>query len=165
MDTPFFPEHIKLWTMPDCYAGEVWPGYYGSGCGQHRDSDALTRSNFTCMLKALGGESETVIVVHEGHWAVGWVEWIAIHQDDEKALRIADEIAGGLEDYPVVNEDHWSEVETEEAHQVWAGCYSPKERVEYIRRHRDQFEFHGFADPMAQVRGKYFGGYASEIIN
>ncbi|MEH2569789.1 hypothetical protein [Bradyrhizobium sp. AZCC 2289] len=48
------------------------------------------------MLKALGGESETVIVVRETHYLVGWVEWIAIHQDDEKALKIADDITGKL---------------------------------------------------------------------
>jgi hypothetical protein len=48
------------------------------------------------MLKALGGETETVIVVRETHYLVGWVEWIAIHQDDEKALKIADDITGKL---------------------------------------------------------------------
>ena len=48
------------------------------------------------MLTALGGETDTVIVVRETHWAVGWVEWIAIHQDDEKALKIADDITGKL---------------------------------------------------------------------
>lgn len=36
----------------------------------------------TCMLRELGGESETVRVVRESHWAVGWVEWIAIHESD-----------------------------------------------------------------------------------
>ena len=79
------PKHLKRWTMPNSYFGAVWPNYYVF-LGQHRDSDALTRSNFTCGLKALGGESETVEVVRESHWAVGWVEWIAIHQDDAAAL-------------------------------------------------------------------------------
>src|SRR6266436_1054881 len=63
------PEHLKLWTMPDCYFGEVWPAYYSAGVGQSRDSDALERSNFACMLKAVGGESDTVQVVRESHWA------------------------------------------------------------------------------------------------
>lgn len=102
----FEPSCLKRWTMPDHYAGAVWPGYFSSGVGLSRDSDALERSNFECMLKALGGESETVIVVREGHWAVGWVEWIAIHQDDGKALAIADDIKRGLEDYPVIDEMH-----------------------------------------------------------
>jgi hypothetical protein len=44
------------------------------------------------MLDTLGGESETVIVVREAHWLLGWVEWIAIHQDDDRALKIADQM-------------------------------------------------------------------------
>ena len=56
-----------------------------------RDSDCLKQSNFAVMLRELGGESETVIVVRESHWAVGWVEWIAIHELDAAALQIADE--------------------------------------------------------------------------
>lgn len=126
------PKHLKLWTMPQHYAGEVWPGYYVF-LSQHRDSDSLTRSNFDCGLEAIGGESETVQVVREGHWAVGWVEWIAIHQDDEKALQIADEIKERLEDYPVVNEDHWSELEWNEAQDYWASM-SIRERMELCER-------------------------------
>lgn len=114
------PVNLKLWTHPDNYAGECWPATYSAGVGQSRDSSALERSNFTCMLRALGGESETVTVVREGHWAVGWVEWIAIHQDDSVALKIADEIAGALEDYPVINDDHFGELEFNEMLDRWA---------------------------------------------
>ena len=45
---------------------------------QNRDSDRLTRSNFECILKELGGESETVCVIRYGHWACGWVEYIGV---------------------------------------------------------------------------------------
>jgi hypothetical protein len=83
------PEFLKRWTLPANYFGAVWPAYFSSGVGQSRDSDALERSNFACMLRDLGGETETVIVVRETHYLVGWVEWIAIHQDDEKAFAIA----------------------------------------------------------------------------
>lgn len=161
----FEPKHLKLWTMPANYIGESWPATYSAGVGQSRDSDALERSNFECMLKAIGGESETVTVVRESHWAVGWVEWIAIHQDDEKALRIAGEIVEGLEDYPVVNDDHFSELEEIDARETWANCYNPAERIDYIRRHRNQFEFRDFADMLGCVRGKYFAGYASELLH
>lgn len=156
--------HLKLWSRPSNYAGEVWPAYYVF-LGQHRDSGALDRANFDAGLKAIGGESETVIVVRESHWAVGWVEWIAIHQDDEKALGEASDIVAGLEDYPVVNEELLSEYEQTEADETWKGCYCPSERIEYIRAHRSQFEFHDFADLLGCVRGKYFAGYASELIH
>jgi hypothetical protein len=90
------PKHLCRWSKPPNYFGAAWPDYYSSSVGQSRDSDALERSNFECMLNALGGETETVIVVRETHWAVGWVEWIAIHESDDKALKIADDITGKL---------------------------------------------------------------------
>ena len=109
---------IKRWTLPDSYAGAHWPEYFVF-LGQHRDSDALTRSNFECALEAIGGESETVHVVREGHWAVGWVEWIAIHESDTEALEAADEILCALSDYPVLNESHFGELELTEAENYW----------------------------------------------
>ena len=127
------PIRLKRWSMPDNYFGETWPDYYGSGCGQSRDSDSLERSNFTCMLGALGGESETVIIVRESHWAVGWVEWIAIHSTDEKSLRIADGIAERLEDYPIIDEMNWGELEYTEACDYWERM-SIRERVEICQR-------------------------------
>lgn len=159
------PQYLRRWTLPDCYAGKHWPDYYSAGVGRSRDSDALERSNFVCMLKALGGESETVLVVHEGHWAVGWVEWIAIHEGDATALAIADEIKGKLRDYPVIDDDHFSEEESEEANEVWTHCYSWQERIKYIRRHRSQFDFRDLPDLIGCVRGKYFAGYASELLH
>ena len=51
------PEYnLTKWSLPTCYVGESWDDYYRSGCGQSRDSDALERSNFACMLKALFGD-------------------------------------------------------------------------------------------------------------
>lgn len=160
----YTPTHLKLWTPPEHYFGEVWPATYSSGVGQSRDSDALERSNFACMLEAIGGESDTVTVVRESHWLVGWIEWIAIHQDDDKALELADKVQEGLADYPIVNEDHWSQLEQEDADQTWQNCYSPLERVAYIRKFRNQFKFRTFADLLDCVRGKYFAGYASELL-
>lgn len=159
----YIPEHLKLWTLPSNYAGAEWPDHYVF-LGQHRDSDALVRANFKAGLKALGGETDTVLVIHEGHWAVGWVEWIAIHKDDHKALELADDIMASLEDYPVVDDDAFSAEEDEEAQEVWTNCYSDKERLAYIRQHRTQFDFHDMADLMALVKGRYFNGYASELL-
>ena len=117
--TPGTFRHIKQWTLPDHYAGEVWPDWYMFLC-QHRESDALTRSNFACGLAKLGGESDTVRVVRERHWAVGWVEWIAVHGSDAKALAAADEMLAALEVYPVLDDDHYSELEWNEANDYWA---------------------------------------------
>jgi hypothetical protein len=156
--------NLERWTMPDHYFGETWPDYFSAGVGQSRDSDALERSNFRSMLKAIGGESETVIVVREGHWAVGWVEWIAIHESDTAALNKASEIKDALVDYPVIDEWDFGELEDEEAQQVWRDCFDDSGRLDYIRRYRSQFEFRDFADMIGCVRGKYFAGYPGDLL-
>lgn len=164
MPAKYEPEHLKRWTRPDCYIGAEWPDYYSAGVGRSRASDDLEESNFATMLKDLGGESKTVIVVRESHWAVGWIEWIAIHMRNHKALRIADANKARLADYPVLDEDDWTEREQASADQVWRECYPPKERLAYIREHRSQFDFRDFADMLGCVRGRYFAGYASELL-
>ena len=47
-----------------------------------------------------------MIVVQESHWAVGWVERIAIHESDAAT---ADWPKAKLADYPVLDEMDWSE--------------------------------------------------------
>lgn len=159
------PKRLKRWIMPGSYFGAEWPDYFSSGVGQSRDSDPLETSNFRVMLKLIGGESETVKVIREGHWAVGWVEWIAIHQDDEKALSIADEQAERLQDYLILDEDDWSEEEQKVADETWTNCYDDKERVKYIRENRSQFEFRDYGDLIGCVRGRYFAGYAGDLLS
>ena len=119
---------LKKWTLPQYYIGASWPDYY-VGLRQCRDSDALDRSNFRSFLAAIGGESETVHIVRESHWAVGWIEWVAIHESDTKALDCAREIMDALDNYPVVDESDWSELEWEDAANYWDGL-TPRARVE-----------------------------------
>ena len=134
--------HIQKWTMPNCYVGATWDGWYSAGVGQSRDSDALERANFEAMrtlLKACPecevGEENGVQVVRESHWAVGWVEWIAIHESNTAALEVADKAMERLADYPVLDEELWSRFEDEECETVWVKCYTMRERVQYFRRH------------------------------
>lgn len=116
----YIPDNLKKWTRPDSWAGTERPDFYVF-LGRHRDSDILTESNFAAALRELGGESETVVVAREGHWAVGWVETIEIHEDDAKALKAADEMAAALEDYPILDESDFSEREYEAVQAFWNG--------------------------------------------
>jgi hypothetical protein len=110
------------WVMPNNYSGSTFFDYYRTGIGQSRDSDCLERANFAAMLEKLGGESETVIVNRSGHWAVGWVESILIHESNIEKLKIADEIMEKFDDYPVINNTTLSEVENDEL-QSTIDCY------------------------------------------
>lgn len=128
----YSPQNLPRWVHPESYAGAHWPEYFVF-LSQHRESDSVTRSNFMRGLELIGGESGTVLVIRERHWAVGWVEWIAIHESDSAALREADAIAAALEGYPVVDEDHWSQLEWDEACAYWERM-SVRERVGYCER-------------------------------
>ncbi|CAB4196358.1 hypothetical protein UFOVP1299_76 [uncultured Caudovirales phage] len=109
---------LHLWTMPKNYSGESWPGYYVF-LTQHRDSDLVTRSNFISALAELGGESDTVRVVRESHWLVGWLEWIAIHQDDVSALAKAENMGAKIKIYPILDEDRYSSMEYDYVYGSW----------------------------------------------
>jgi len=124
---------IERWVLPESYGGAHWPDYFVF-LGQHRDSDALARSNFEQGLAALGGESDTVLVISERHWAVGWVEWIAIHESDITALIEADAMLCALSDYPVLSDDHFGELEYNEISERWTGM-SVRDRMELCAEH------------------------------
>ena len=108
------PENFAAWTDGAPYDGE-WYVFLG----RNRESSTLDQSNFQRGLELIGGQSGTVMVVRESHWAVGWVEWIAVHKSDHAALAEADEILCALSEYPVVDEMHYSELENETIAEYW----------------------------------------------
>jgi len=110
----------------------------------------------------LGGEGENVEIHRFGHWACGWWEALAV-KDNTPQAKIAEEIEEKIESYPVLDEEDFSRREDEAAQDVWRD-YRVKDRVKYIRENRSQFDFHGFADLRAVIRGDYFTGYASELL-
>lgn len=140
-----------------------WLGFIG----QSRDSGCLERSNFEVACKALAEvdpDENDWRTERFGHWAVGWIEEVYV-RPGTKAAELAQEIRDGLENYPVLDDQHFSELEHNEATEVWERCYDDQERLEYIREHRSQFDFHDFGDMLACVRGRYFAGYASELLH
>ena len=132
-------------------------------CGRNRDSEPFTESNFVTTLSLLGGESDTVEVHRFGHWACGWLEIILV-DPASPAFAIAESIEDRLSNYPILDETDFSEREHTAANETWSNCYNAAERIAYIRKHRSQFEFHDWADMLSCVRGRYFAGYASELI-
>lgn len=100
------------YTRPQNYCGPDYPTTI-SVVGQSRDSGLLEQSNFRSALELLGGESETVLVVRDSHWAVGWVETLRVELSDKVAIKKACEILAALENYPVVDDDDYSELQYE----------------------------------------------------
>lgn len=102
------------------------PGYRpGRGCGNYepedlgradwlvcpvsrtRDTaDLLEVSNWEAQLEALGGEGPDAEVHRFGHWGPGWFELVLVRPGTPAETK-AEEIAGALEEYPVLDdEDH-----------------------------------------------------------
>lgn len=130
----------RPWIRPNCYVGQTWEGWL-IFLGRSRDSDLLTNHNFETALARLDEvdadhpteDTRTVLAVRENHWAVGWVEWIAIHPSNTRAVALANEIADDLDNYPILDEDRYSEKEWESAGESWASL-SVRDRYELIKR-------------------------------
>ena len=136
------PVHLKRWDSRDPatgafgnYAGETFGEYYCAPVFQHRDSGHLDQSNFAVVLSDLEKHGEGVEVNRTGHWAVGWTETILIHESNDAALQAADKWAKKLADYPVANEDDFSDREYNAACEYWEGM-SIRDRADWCKRYR-----------------------------
>lgn len=146
---------LTKWKRPSNYVGPDHTGYY-VGPGQNRDSDALSRSNFRVALERLGGESICecegddcacpVQVIRDSHWAVGWIEYILVHESAADKVAILEEIENSLADYPVLDEDDFSQEEEDEAELTLTNCAGE------FRREILSFIFDGRLD---SARDKY----------
>ena len=101
---------------------------------QNRDSEALTRSNWTVAIDQLGGEGENVEIHRFGHWACGWWELLAVRENTPE-FDIALEIEEKLKGYPVLNEENYYTLEYTEASDFW-NMISIKERLELCQEYR-----------------------------
>lgn len=121
------------WDSLNNYMGESnFPDFY-TVLTQNRDSDSLTRSNFISALKLLKGENKNVQIFRFNHWACGWWEVIAIKNNTEQ-YKIALKIEKEINDYPVLNEDHYSELRWSEAEEFW-NSLSLQEKIELCKEY------------------------------
>jgi hypothetical protein len=143
---------MEKWTHPRDYGGFSPEGDFGV-YSQHRDSNALTRSNYECIFRDLkefakkflepednpdiesGDIGSWVYDFRAGHWAVGWVEYILIRQDaPQEIIDKGDEILAEISDYLVYDESHYYELEWDEATEYW-GSLPIDERVDLCKEH------------------------------
>ena len=103
-----------------------WSGVDIGPVGRHRDSEALDNSNFEVIYEDLKTRfPDSVDVVHFGHWAVGWVEEIAYDPGNADLVAAIEEWREKLDNYPVADEEHYSQLEWDENHPEHDSlCYS-----------------------------------------
>lgn len=152
------------WKYADNYCGEDFSEYI-QGCGQNRDSNILTQSNFGTLLDLLGGESKTVIILRSGHWACGWVEQILVHESDKKSLGILLKVHTTLEDYPILDDDDFNEREQEEREETiknerkyWAQTLCKELGFDYTNlSHEEQDQIESFCSYSYEEQCGYRG--------
>ena len=145
----FIPEHLKLWTHPDCYAGPDWSNWY-TVVSRHRDSHILDESNFECaaeiletaakrlgarrcLVKEDGQRMRCIETARDRHWAVGWCEALRVHKDSPASiLRAADDIRRRLASYPILDDSDFGQREFDYIRECWESC-DVRGRLDYIR--------------------------------
>ena len=91
----------------------------------NRDSGSLGRANAIVIAKAMDPylETDDALAQRHNHWAVGHVDGYAIRVFRDGAVTDAFckwmELQERLDDYPVLDEDVWSEVQQEEINDSW----------------------------------------------
>jgi len=99
-----------------------------------RDSNLLEQSNWDHVVKKLGEENdETYLILRFGHWACGWVQHIAINPERKDLCTLAQNLIDSTADYPVLNDEDYSQRVYDDACSFWDGC-STKEKIGYCRK-------------------------------
>lgn len=108
--------------------------------GTNRDADALSRSNFEVITKDLLEKHPDSFVVEEySHWLVGWVKGVRINTSDAKAVETAYKWSEDMENYPVADEDHFTQTEMEEDEEYYR-LGGREEIIEIARNSEDLSE-------------------------
>lgn len=155
-----YSNRLNKTGWPNSYYGD-YPNWYVF-LGRSRDSDILEESNFQCALELLGGENEDtgVVIERAGHFAVGWVEHIAIDSTNADKVAIAENILDRLENYPVLDEEDYCRREMEQMEEEFESNYK-YELAEYkdenedipesviIKARKLMYEYQGYSEGIA----------------
>ena len=134
---------MKTWHECMCAGGiDSYGNYIGDGdhadilvfLNHSRDSNILTESNWIAGLELLGGESETVQIHRFSHWGCGWFELILIDPADTEKVEICDELLKLLEEYPVLDDERFSDMEWEKATDYWKWL-NLDEKIDLCKKH------------------------------
>lgn len=125
-------------------------GWQLAGFGIHRDSDPLAESNYSVAMRELarlagvdpvnidwvgapwrtGREFDPaddcpIAVARFGHWAVGWVQELVVRVDRPDLVELATQLSEYVaEQYPVLDDHHYIELEWQRNHPDDGECYS-----------------------------------------
>ena len=124
-DTAVAIRRATGWDLDEYAEEQGWQGVAIGPVGHHRDSDALGRSNWAVVYADLYDRfGSDVDEVSFGHWAVGWVAELAWNVGNAELADAVEAWESALADYPVADDEHFSELEWEDNHPREGECYS-----------------------------------------
>jgi hypothetical protein len=103
------------------------------GIATNRDADTLTQSNWEVLCRELekaeaGKSGESDWDIHRfGHWGPGWFQLVLVRPETPVA-KVAKELEDCLSEYPVLDDNHYSDLESQEIEYRWKQS-SLRERV------------------------------------
>jgi len=112
------------WDSRSNYMGtKEFDEYYVVYCKTRDSNSILCDSNWEILCKELHAEENNgVEIVRFGHWACGHYDLLLV-SPDSKMLNKAQEFCDSLESYPILNEDHYSNLMAEKEADTFADCY------------------------------------------
>ena len=131
-------------TRPSDYAEWTEQGFdngWGmSGFNMHPCLETLDESNWEVISADLLSRFPNDFYIQDAsHWAVGWIKHLRVNTANPEALEAAYEWHCRLEDYPVADDEHFSNKEQEEFWADWEnwGKYEAASSPELSRFMRD----------------------------
>jgi hypothetical protein len=118
-------------------------GFMSGGCAATRDADPLELSNHRTAAKWYQDAGVEVEFDHFGHWAVGWIDYLTV-PISRAAVEVLERIDTALSQYPVLDDEDFSETE-------WEANHPDDDDHCYDDNHRYEFENYG-ESPCGRVK-------------
>jgi hypothetical protein len=171
-------KHLKLWIRPQDYFGQTYHDYYEvagvhrDSCviarsnwrcwekmlkalnipdvkNPYYDPDAGPQAKGPDGNPLVDEEIVGLIIARSRHWAVGWVEVMLVHKNvPVEVLRKIDEQLAKLDNYPVMDEQDWSQLQNEEFEEAWKNFAA----AEFARQLTRKFDLDDLAADLLNTR-------------
>jgi len=105
------PYELHPFEPGETYFGDKLDRTWQVSIYQSSMGDVLEECNFSVFLERLSGLSESVQIHRVGFSGDGWYEFVAIHEADEGAIEKAGAMLDQLKDYPILDEDRFTQAE------------------------------------------------------
>ena len=157
-------ENIHKWQRASNYLGDDLGEYYVI-YSRHRDSDILNLSNWQCLIRDfdqfIKEFGDDYFIPRFSDWLVGWSELILVHESQTNLLKYCDKAVGKINNYPVYDEEHYSNMQMEELEKFI------KQEIDYFLSDHSEdidYECKTYFKDYEPIEDKLYGAVFSKYI-